>query len=80
MSIFNILVKYSPIFTCIFGLSTTYFGIFARRALKMPLNDTVPKQCPFRIPTFWCLVCCTTCIGSRDNSKYHTYPHTYIHT
>ena len=40
----------------------------------------VPKQCPFRRPTIWYLVCCATCLGSRDNSKYHTYIHTYIHT
>ena len=44
----------------------------------------VPKQCPFRRPTFWYLVCCATCLGSRDNSKYHTYlptyPPTHIHT
>ena len=39
----------------------------------------VPKQCPFQRPTFWYLVCCATCLGLRDNSKYHTYPHTYIH-
>ena len=37
----------------------------------------VPKQCPFRRPTFWYLVCCATCLGSRDNSKYHTCPHTW---
>ena len=39
----------------------------------------VPKQCPFRRPTFWYLVCCATCLGSRDNSKYLTYIPTYIH-
>ena len=39
----------------------------------------VPKQCPFPRPTFWYLVCCATCLGSRDNSKYHTHIHTYIH-
>ena len=37
----------------------------------------VPKQCPFRRPTIWYLVYCATCLGSRDNSKYHTYTHTY---
>ena len=42
-------------------------------------DDMVPKQCPFRRPTFWYLVCCATCLGSRDNSKYHTYIPTYIH-
>ena len=36
----------------------------------------VPKQCPFRRPTFWHLVCCATCLGSRDNSKYHSQSHT----
>ena len=40
----------------------------------------VPKQCPFRRPTIWYLVYCATCLGSRDNSKYHTHPHTYIPT
>ena len=37
----------------------------------------VPKQCPFRRPTIWYLVYCATCFGSRDNSKYHTYPPTH---
>ena len=35
------------------------------------------KQCPFRRPTFWYLICCSTCLGSRDNSKYHTQPPTF---
>ena len=34
----------------------------------------VPKQCPLLRPTFWYLICCATCLGSRDNSKYHTIP------
>ena len=34
----------------------------------------VPKQCPLLRYTFWCLICCAACFGSRDNSKYHTYP------
>ena len=38
-----------------------------------------PKQCPFGRPTIWYLVYCATCLGSRDNSKYHTYPPTHIH-
>ena len=33
----------------------------------------VPKQCPLLRPTFWYLICCSTSLGSRDNSKYHTY-------
>ena len=41
-------------------------------------DDTVPKQCPFRRPAFWYLICCATCLGSRDNSKYHTHICTYI--
>ena len=40
-------------------------------------DDSVPKQCPFRRSTFWYLICCATCLGSRDNSKYHSYPHTW---
>ena len=40
----------------------------------------VPKQCLFRRPTFWHLACCATCLGSRDNCKYHTYIHMYIPT
>ena len=39
----------------------------------------VPKQCPFRRPTIWYLVYCATCLGSRDNSKYHTHSPTHIH-
>ena len=31
----------------------------------------VPKQCPLLRSTFWYLICCATCFGSRDNSKYH---------
>ena len=34
----------------------------------------VPKQCPLLRSTFWYLICCATCFGSRDNSKYRTYP------
>ena len=34
----------------------------------------VPKQCPLLWSTFWYLICCATCFGSRYNSKYHTYP------
>ena len=37
----------------------------------------VPKQCPLLRSTFWYLICCATCFGSRDNSKYHTYPPTH---
>ena len=45
-----------------------------------PSELVLPKQCPFRRPTFWYFVCCATCLGSRDNSKYHTHIHTYILT
>ena len=32
-------------------------------------------------PKFWYLICCATCLGSRDNSKYHTYTlHSHPHT
>ena len=34
----------------------------------------VLKQCPLLKSIFWYLICCATCFGSRDNSKYHTYP------
>ena len=34
----------------------------------------VPKQCPLLRSTFSYLICCATCFGSRDNSKYRTYP------
>ena len=34
----------------------------------------VPKQCPLLRYTFWYLICCAACFGSRDNSIYHTYP------
>ena len=42
----------------------------------------VPKQCPLLRYTFWYLICCAACFGSRDNSKYHTnhlpsHPQTY---
>ena len=38
-----------------------------------------PKQCPSLIRIIWCLICWATCFGSRDNFKYRTYPHPYIH-
>ena len=30
----------------------------------------VPKQCPLLRSTFWYLISCAACFGSRDNSKY----------
>ena len=46
-----------------------------RAGWKPHPDDMVPKQCPFRRPTVWYQVYCATCLGSRDNSKYHTYIH-----
>ena len=43
-------------------------------------NIMVRKQCPLLRPTFWYLICCATCLGSRDNSKYHTDSTTHIGT
>ena len=50
-----------------------------RAGWKSHPDDMVPKQCPFRRPIIWYLVYCATCLGSRDNSIYHTHPPTHIH-
>ena len=38
----------------------------------MPVPET------WYLEEIWYLVYCATCLGSRDNSKYHTHPHTYM--
>ena len=73
--------KLLPLFTSIFALSGTYFGMFARRAHVRSRTPMILclQQCPFRRPTFWYLACCATCLGSRDNFKYHTRIHIHIY-
>ena len=44
-----------------------------RGALWVPPSGARVKQCPLLRSTFWYHICCATCFGSRDNSKYHTY-------
>ena len=72
-----------PVFTCIFALSATYFGIFARRAFV---------RCP--TPMIVCLsnarsgdlhfdtsfVALHTLVREIITNTIHTYIHTYIHT
>ena len=71
-----------PVFTCIFALSATYFGIFARRAFV---------RCP--TPMIVCLsnarsgdlhfdtsfVALHTLVREIITNTIHTYIHTYIH-
>ena len=63
-----------------FALGAIYFGIFARRAhvrsrTPMILCLSIARSGNLHFGTSFC---CATCLGSRDNSKYHTYIHTYM--
>ena len=71
-----------PVFTCIFALSATYFGIFARRALVRS-----------HTPMIWCLsnvrsgelhfgtsfVALRALVREIIPNTIPTHPHTYIH-